>query len=255
MTEKLPEPLISSEVDLTDFKFMPLHVVRVRDSDILDATSGEEFKAAFLLWCASWHQVPCGSLPDNDLQLAKFAGYGRVLKEWAKVKAGAMRGYIKCSDGRWYHPVICEVAMESWESRSEKVKRLAADRARKKAKRLSDGGQISTVQTEDVQRTNAKIPPDTEQQSSGQGDILPSENSLKGREESKGREERERTTPQSPPSPPDDGIPHRPSPPAARPNGHGTGPPPQAQSEETLEITGFERSKVEAMVVHLSGKR
>jgi hypothetical protein len=75
------------------------------------------------------------------------------------------------------------------------------------------------------------------------------------RREDKNREEQTRKTPQSPPSPPDDGISHRPLPPAARPTGHGTGPPPQAQSEETLEIHGFERSKVEAMVVHLSGKR
>lgn len=67
--------------------------VRLRDSKIVDEVSGDEFRAAVLLWCAAWHQVPAASLPDDDAQLAKFAGYGRVVKEWLKHKAGALHGF------------------------------------------------------------------------------------------------------------------------------------------------------------------
>lgn len=58
----LPDPLIDSDVDLRDFAYMPLDVVRFRDSDFTAITDGEAFKAGVLLWCASWHQVPAGSL-------------------------------------------------------------------------------------------------------------------------------------------------------------------------------------------------
>ncbi|MFX7021136.1 DUF1376 domain-containing protein, partial [Acinetobacter baumannii] len=81
----LPDPLIDSDVDLRDFAYMPLDVVRFRDSDFTAITDGEAFKAGVLLWCASWHQVPAGSLPNDDRILANLAGFGRFIGEWVKV--------------------------------------------------------------------------------------------------------------------------------------------------------------------------
>jgi hypothetical protein len=195
VSQPLPDPLIDAAVDLSDFKFMPLHVARARDSNILDATTGDEFKAAFLLWCASWHQVPCGSLPDDDTQLAKLAGYGRVVKQWTKVRAGALHGFAKCSDGRLYHPVICEVAADVWADRSDKVKRKAEDRARKKAHRSGGSHNNSSGHASTVQRTSGEIPADIEHNSAGQhGEFQrtpnerPAENALKVSKGNKGRE-------------------------------------------------------------------
>lgn len=110
----LPVPLIQSEVDLTDFPFMPLDVRRLRDSDLASLESPEACWAAVLLWAASWHQVPAGSLPDDDRVLSQLAGFGRVVKEWMRVRDGALRSFVKCSDGRLYHPVVVEKAVEAW---------------------------------------------------------------------------------------------------------------------------------------------
>ena len=85
-------PLTKPDCDLRDFAFIPLDVVRLRDSDLVALSTGEEFASAVLLWCASWHQVPAASLPDDDIVLSKFAGYGKVVKEWKKVREGALRG-------------------------------------------------------------------------------------------------------------------------------------------------------------------
>lgn len=109
-----PSPLTPANCDLRDFAFMPLDVVRLRDSDLASTESPEACWAAVLLWAASWHQVPAASLPDDDRVLSNLAGYGRVVKEWMKVRDGAMRGWIKCSDGRLYHPVVAEKANESF---------------------------------------------------------------------------------------------------------------------------------------------
>lgn len=50
----LPEPLVPQEVDLRGLTFMPLDVARLRDSDLAIEATGDEFRAAVLLWCASW---------------------------------------------------------------------------------------------------------------------------------------------------------------------------------------------------------
>lgn len=116
----LPEPLTSATVDLRVYPYMPLDVVRLRDSDLAALNTGDEFRAAVLLWCAAWHQVPAGSLPDNDRILARLAGYGRDLRAWKRVKGAALHGFVLCTDGRLYHPVICDKAIEAWTQREQR---------------------------------------------------------------------------------------------------------------------------------------
>ncbi|OIR06013.1 hypothetical protein GALL_118100 [mine drainage metagenome] len=132
--ESLPRPLTPKDCELRDFPFMALDVDRLRNSDFASHASGDEFRAAILLWCASWHQIPAASLPDDDVVLAKLAGYGFVVNEWMKLKTGALRGFIKCSDGRLYHPVVAEKANEAWISKQAYRKKLEFDRQRKAAK-------------------------------------------------------------------------------------------------------------------------
>ncbi|WP_342163044.1 DUF1376 domain-containing protein [Methylobacterium sp. SD21] len=127
------DPLVPAHIDLRDFPFMPLEVSRLRDSAIVDEISGDEFRAAILLWCASWHQVPAGSLPKDPKQLSKFAGYGRVVSEWEKVAEGALYGWVECSDGRLYHPVIAEKALDAWDKKSEFAGKASARAEQAKA--------------------------------------------------------------------------------------------------------------------------
>lgn len=120
------EPLTPPDLDLRDFDWMPLDVARLRDSDLSVLASGDAFRAAVLLWCAAWHQVPAGSLPKEDRLLANFAGYGRDLKGWSAVRADAMHGFVECSDGRYYHPVVSAKAIEADEQRKKQRNRTAA---------------------------------------------------------------------------------------------------------------------------------
>ena len=110
---------------------MPLDVVRLRDSDLAATESAESFRAAVMLWCASWHQLPAASLPNDDRVLANLAGYGRVVKEWMKEREGALRGWVLCTDGRLYHAVIAEKAVDAWRSKLERVWRTECNRIKK----------------------------------------------------------------------------------------------------------------------------
>lgn len=170
-----PAPLVPADVDLRGYGFMPLDVARLRDSRIVDAVTGEEFRAAILLWCAAWHQVPAGSLPNDEIQLAKLAGYGRVLTEWAKVREGALYGFVLCSDGRLYHPTVCEKARDAWAEKQAYAEKRDADRRRKSERRVGAGGGIPTDnppvsggQTQDFHRMADGIPAENAHKGQGQ---------------------------------------------------------------------------------------
>lgn len=117
MMSDLPAPLTPADCDLRDFSYMPLEVARLRDSALVSSVTPECCFAAVLIWCASWHQIPAASIPDDDKWIADKAGYmslGRINPKWKKVREGALHGFIKCSDGRLYHATVGEKALEAW---------------------------------------------------------------------------------------------------------------------------------------------
>ena len=125
---KLPKPVIDQDVDLRDYPYMQLDVIRLRDSDLAGIATGDEFRAAVLLWCAAWHQVPAGSLPKDQRLLAHLAGYGRDMDSWNSVSEVALHGFIECNDGRLYHKLICEKAKEAWDGRIKRAEFLELQR-------------------------------------------------------------------------------------------------------------------------------
>ncbi|MCW2264138.1 hypothetical protein M2305_000085 [Gluconobacter cerinus] len=132
----LPDPLTTPEVDLRGYGFMPLFGNRLFQSNLYRrsvVTCPRAGLAAIKLWWCAWNQVPCGSLPDDEIELAVMADFGADVKGWRKCSALALQGFVKCSDGRLYHPILCDEAIPSFE------KRLKADAKRTKDyKRLKD---------------------------------------------------------------------------------------------------------------------
>lgn len=120
----LPSPLVPPEVDLTDFKFMPLEVARLLDSEwwtVACLNDPRMAMAAVNLWAKAWHQKPAASLPNNPKVLAAWA---RVpLSVWDEIGAEVMEPWRLCSDGRWYHPVVAEKALEAWKTKKSYAKR------------------------------------------------------------------------------------------------------------------------------------
>ena len=136
MAQQRPSPpLVPPEVDLKGLEFMPLDVTRLRDSDLASVSTGDEFRAAVLLWCASWHQRPAASVPDDDRVLAMLAGYGRDMSGWMEVRDVALRGWALCADGRLYHPVVAEKAIEAWGGRVEYREKVSSSAERKRRER------------------------------------------------------------------------------------------------------------------------
>lgn len=131
-TQALPDPLTPPDCDLRGLPFMPLDTVRLLDSDFFALATPEEFRAGLTLWCKSWQQVPAGSLPDDDRILAHLSG---ARDKWCDMRDMSLHGWVKCSDGRFYHPVVCEKAMEALPQRREFQSKKAAANERKERER------------------------------------------------------------------------------------------------------------------------
>ena len=170
-----PEPLTAPDCDLRDFPFMPLDVLRLRDSELAASEDAEAFRAAVMLWCASWHQVPAASLPDDDAALCRLAGYGRDRKTWARAKAaGAMRGYVLCDDGRLYHPVVAEKARDAWAAKiaqrqRTEAARIARAQSRDRERHTPHGDNPKVSVTENVATSVTDNATDNVTSSKGQG--------------------------------------------------------------------------------------
>jgi hypothetical protein len=117
---ELPAPLVPADTDISGFGSFMLDVDRLFASELWALSSGEEFKAAVALWGRAWQQTPAGSLPDDERLLAAFSGAG---KRWPKVREVAMRGFVKCSDGRFYHRVLCEDVLKAARLKRERLER------------------------------------------------------------------------------------------------------------------------------------
>ena len=165
----LPEPLTPPDCDLRAFRDMPLDVGRFRDSDLVTEENPEAVLAAIMLWGAAWHQVPAASVPDNDRWLAKAAGYGRATDSWARIREGALRGFVRCADGRLYNKTLAEKANAAWDSRLKYEWGKAADRHRKNERELPAAQKTKFIDFEDWKRLRNSdgVPPEFHERSEG----------------------------------------------------------------------------------------
>lgn len=146
MSDQLPEPMTPPDCNLRGLQWMPLDVQWVIDSSLFLTSTGDEFKAAFALWCKSWTQIPAGSLPNNELELAGLS----QSKNWKRVREAAMRNWVLCSDGRYYHPIIAAKALEALPSRKDFEHKKSAEAERKARERADRAALFSLLRANGV---------------------------------------------------------------------------------------------------------
>jgi hypothetical protein len=162
----LPEPLTPPECDLRDFGFMPIEVARLRHSKAwLHARRDPELGFYMMnLWMASWHEKPAASLEDDDDVLADLAMCEP--RRWPKVREKVLRGWVKCSDGRLYHPVVAEKVAEAWERKKAQRQRTEAAR---EARRQKPKPTVTEIVTHSVTENATDNVTNTVTASKGQG--------------------------------------------------------------------------------------
>lgn len=138
VTDEFPAPLTPADADLRNFQFTPIFRSRLFGSSFHARVNDSEWRAGVTLWLKSWDQVPAGSLPNDDIDLCRLAELGRDLRAWKKHRDGALRGWILCSDGRLYHPVVAEGINEALDGKRKQQEKTLAARIGAMKKRLAD---------------------------------------------------------------------------------------------------------------------
>ena len=123
-------------MDLRGCNRFMLDVDRLLTSELVATGSAVGCWAAVMLWCYAWKQVPPGSLPDDDKILRKFATIS--VRQWTKYRTIALRGFVKCSDGRLYHRVLCEEVNRAWDQRQKFKERSFRGNQKRWAKQPQD---------------------------------------------------------------------------------------------------------------------
>lgn len=151
----LPEPLTPSGCSMQRVREMRLDVVRLANSTLWSLPNHQAALAGFKLMVASWHQVPSGSIPDDDGLLCSLAGLGQDVRKWMSIRNDALREFVRCSDGRLYHPAVSDSVIASLS-----LSHSARDRKRRQREREKEGDKslIRLVGGTDVAQTSAAIP-------------------------------------------------------------------------------------------------
>jgi hypothetical protein len=144
---ELPAPLVPAEVDLRDFSWMPVEIHRLRRSKAWLVCKRRPELAFYMLnlWTAAWHDTPAASLEDDDDMLADLAMCDPA--KWAKVREQALRGWVKCADGRLYHPVVADLANSAWAQKQAQRQRTEKARLAREQNRLQHQQQRGTNAT------------------------------------------------------------------------------------------------------------
>ncbi|MDB5448789.1 MAG: hypothetical protein JWQ97_4106, partial [Phenylobacterium sp.] len=160
--ENAPDPLVPAECSMAGNDWFPLHFDRLRKSKWWRRASDLARARNVMLWGEAYKQVPGGSMPDDDDELAEAAGFGMDVEAFMAAKAEIMAPWTLCSDGRWYHPTVCEVVLEAWEKASERRKAAAAKKAAQRAKVRGQSPSASIVprNARAVPHDSANVPED-----------------------------------------------------------------------------------------------
>lgn len=171
LPEPLPSPPIPPDCDLRALPFTPIFRARLFGSAFHARATDAEWRAGFTLWLKSWDQYPGGSLPDDDIELCRLAELGRDQRTWKKVRAVALHGWTKCSDGRLYHPVVTEGVLEAWGRRASAIAKGKAGASKRWS---AANAQAMPEPMPEVPRTDGPtiaeaMPGDSKGQGQGQG--------------------------------------------------------------------------------------
>lgn len=177
----LPAPLVPGGVDLNDFDYMPFEVRRLLRSQFWINAMVKDPRIAAVsinLYAEAWHQIPAGSLPNDDAVLARFAMVD--FATWLDIRAAVLEPWVLCSDNRWYHPVLAEKAEGCWqkmrgrEAKKEAFRKRQSMRAHKRWRGTSDEGS-------DAGRIAGRNANKGEEETEGDSENLPSSYELSGK--------------------------------------------------------------------------
>lgn len=138
----LPQYPLDKNERLESHWFINFHFNRWLNSKFRLTAKPEVRAYAFDLFCIAQNQIPVGTLPDDDRQLAALLGLD--LGAWQDMRALEMPplyNWSPCACGdevRLMHPTVTEVALDAFSKKKKNASNLAAGRERRRMNTLRE---------------------------------------------------------------------------------------------------------------------
>ncbi len=129
------EPLVPAEINLESFPWAPVRLAFLSGHPLALLPNPEPFRALVLLIAQAWRKQPAMTAPNDDVQLAAMAGFGRDVNAWMTVRESVMQDWVLCSDGRWHHPELTSWALQSWKAKMKEEDFSAKQSARARSRK------------------------------------------------------------------------------------------------------------------------
>jgi uncharacterized protein YdaU (DUF1376 family) len=139
-------------LDVQCLPYMPLQIERLRKSKAWLRCKRNPEIAFYMvnLWMRAWHEVPAGSIEDDDDVLADAAMCSP--EKWEELKDEILMGWER-RDGRVWHSTVTEIATDSVSKLRRNKSRTAAAR---EARELQRQPSVTDTVTESVTEHEGK---------------------------------------------------------------------------------------------------
>jgi uncharacterized protein YdaU (DUF1376 family) len=125
------------DVDVRCLPYMPLQIEQLRKSKTWIRCRRQPELGFYLmnLWMRAWHEVPAGSIEDDDDVLADAAMCSP--EQWEQLRPVLLQGW-ELHNGRLYHKTVTDLATEGFSKLRKNKQRTEAARKAAEEKRLQD---------------------------------------------------------------------------------------------------------------------
>jgi hypothetical protein len=124
-----PLPLTPEDCNVSSYPGPILQIARLQSSEFWLRATDRTKVAALALWAFAWRQVPAASVPDDPLTLSRVTGLSvRSLRDAlaGDFRFAPLHGFVRCDDGRLYHPVLAADALRAWKTKAAREAAAAA---------------------------------------------------------------------------------------------------------------------------------
>jgi len=134
---------LNDDLDVQCLPYMPLQIERLRKSKAWLRCKRRPEMAFYLmnLWMRAWHELPAGSIEDDDDILADAAMCSPDV--WTSIKDEVLVGWER-RNGRLFHSTVTEIATEAASKLRKNRSRTAAAREALQQRRDSTVTEIAT---------------------------------------------------------------------------------------------------------------
>jgi hypothetical protein len=145
---RYPNPPVPATANMKHLSYMMVDVAVVREGEMASKYPPEVCWWNMQARAAAWHQVPAGSLPNDERMLARLLGFGSDVNTFRTAKRlGCLTGFNPANDGRLYHEEVVKMVKGQLDVKESNRQRVKPAQEASRLSRARQAGKTSESKT------------------------------------------------------------------------------------------------------------